>query len=279
MRFSPRSSWLLALTFAAFVSPFSMARAQMPTTQPSEMWQHYVIDRELASALWIGTDTWESAPTSRTPRIRMFGMLPGFLSEPAELTAFDDPADSIGSGSSEMRGFVLSLGDDNPLFDPRRPGNVGGTGFYRVHSQYQVLDWGSTSVCLGLQAWAPAGLECGGAQEGPTVFSPGVGIFHDLGDGSALHGYVGQNFHGRCKDGPLNCSMAWHCPVSIWDEQDNSGLFFFVQALGRLDYGSDRQGRPMNVEVVPGLHWRLSDSFWMSLGASRSGMLTCRWQF
>ena len=38
-------------------------------------------------------------------------------------------------------------------------------------------------------------------------------------------------------------------------------------------------GREMGWEFVPGVHWRLSDNFWMSLGAARRGMFTCSWQF
>jgi hypothetical protein len=217
----------------------------------------------------------------------MFRMLPGFLNDPPGLNGLDDPAcanDSSGSlpanaeSCAGPRGLTLAVGDDNPFFDLRRPGDPGGVGFVRVHSQLQVVDLGSTSVCLGLQAWTPAGLQSGGVADGPTVLAPGLGIFHDLGDGTGLHGYVGQHLRGT-RQGPLNYGMALQCPLAPWVEPADRCLFVFVQALGTYDYVGDRQGKALNWEVVPGIHWRINDNFWMSLGASKLGMLTCSWQY
>jgi len=249
----------------------------MPISQTTDFWQQPAFSREMTEA-WNSVDAVDIGSFARTPRIPLFRMLPGFLTEPRWLGGLDDPAD-VGRSDANPKGIALSVGDDNPFFDPRRPGDPGGVGYYRLHTQVQLVDWGPTSVCFGLQAWAPAGLECGGVQDGPTVIAPGVGIFHDLGDGSGLHGFVGQNFHGRNHDGPLRCGMAWHCPITPWDEISDSGMFFFVQAHARYDFSGDRQGRPMNWELVPGLHWRVTEAFWMSIGASRSGMVTCGWQF
>jgi hypothetical protein len=209
-------------------------------------------------------------------------MLPGFLSDPPSLSAFDDPADqtaAAGGTDSTPDGFVISFGDDNPFFDPRRPGDPGGVGFVRIHSQMQVVDSGSTSVCFGLRAWTPAGLENGGVQNGSTVMAPGVAVFQELGAGSALHGFVDQSFHSGYHQGPMRCGMAVNCPLNNAEQPADANMFFFVQALGTLDYTPDRPGRSMNWDLVPGIHWRLSDSFWMSLGASRSSMLTCWWHF
>jgi hypothetical protein len=259
------------------------ASAQPPAAPAVSWWQQPGFGPELANALNAGGDDSDNNSILRTSRIPMPNMLPGFLSEPPGLSSLDDPAESSSASASTNSpdGFVLTFGDDNPFFDPRRPGDPGGVGFIRIHSQVQVVDWNSTSVCFGLRGWTPAGLENGGVQSGQTVMAPGVGVFQDLGSGTALHGFVDQSFHaGGSHQGPMRCGMAVNCPLTTTEDTPaDRGLFFFVQALGRLDYGSDRQGRAMNWELVPGIHWRLSDSFWLSLGASRSSALTCWWHF
>jgi hypothetical protein len=259
------------------------ARAQMPLAEPQNLWQHSLVGADVAAALnGVGDDV-ETPMTPWTSRIPMFRMLPGFLVDPPDLNVMDDPSDNTPGTTTNadngVDGFVLNFGDDNPYFDPRRPGDPGGVGFVRVHSQVQVLDSGSTSVCFGLRAWTPAGLENGGVQNGSTVFAPGIGVFQDLGAGSGLHGFVDQNLHSCCRQGPVHCGMAVDCPVNANNNPANTGLFVFVQALGTMDYGIDRQGRAMNWELVPGVQWRLSDSFSMSLGASKSSILTCWWHF
>jgi hypothetical protein len=273
-------SWL---GIVSMLVTYGHARAQMPLGEPQNLWQHSLVGADVTAALnGVGEDV-EMTATTRTQRIPMFRMLPGFLVDPPDLNVMDDPSDSTSAtnttSDNSVDGFILNFGDDNPYFDPRRPGDPGGVGFVRVHSQVQVLDSGNTSVCFGLRAWTPAGLEAGGVQNGATVFAPGVGIFQDLGAGSALHGFVDQNLHSCCRQGPIHCGMAVDCPLTAADNPANPGVFVFVQALGTLDNGVDRQGRPMNWELVPGVQWRLSDSFSMSLGASRSSMLTCWWHF
>jgi hypothetical protein len=60
----------------------------------------------------------------------------------------------------------------------------------------------------------------------------------------------------------------------------DQGLYVFLQALGRYQYEADaRTGRAANWDLVPGVHFRLSDKCWMSLGASRNGLFTCSWRF
>jgi hypothetical protein len=210
-------------------------------------------------------------------------MLPGFLGEPPGLAFTDDLDDDPSMATktdSNSDGFLLSFGDDNPYFDPRRPGDPGGVGFIHVHSQLQVVDSGSTSVCLGMRAWTPAGLENGGVQNGQTIIAPGIGLFQDLGAGSALQAFVDQSMHsGGCHPGPVRCGMSFDCPLPVAAEPTNRGLFFFVQALGQYDYAGDRQGRAMNCQVVPGIHWKVNDVFWINFGASRLSTLTCGWHF
>jgi hypothetical protein len=273
------STVIVGITLRAMV-PLP-ALAQAATDEPRDFWQKSLVDREVANAFCWGAETPESVSLHRTPRIRLFGMLPGFLSDPQFLSLGDDLADVGPTAGSEsgngLKGMVVSFGDDNPFFDPRRPGDPGGVGYVRLHYQVQVVESGRTSVCLGLEGWAPAGLEAGGVADGPTIFSPGLGVFYDLGDGMGLQGYVGQHFHGRYHQGPLRCGMGMHCPLLWWQETEDAGVFFFVQAMGRYTYEGDRRG--MSWDVVPGLHWRISDNFWMSVGASRYSTLTWGWQY
>ena len=47
----------------------------------------------------------------------------------------------------------------------------------------------------------------------------------------------------------------------------NQGMYLFLEALGRYRYdGDSNSSQPRVWELVPGLHWRMSDSVWMSGG-------------
>src|SRR5262249_24888339 len=142
----------------------------------------------------------DPAPQGRTPRFRMFRMMPGFLSDPLIPDTPDDPAlanDPVARAfldpSDGPNWLQVALRHDHPYFDLRRPGDPGGVGFYRLYSQMQLLEAGTTSLCLNLQAVTPAGLQSGGVQDGPTVLTPGLAVFQELGGGSALQGFVGQD--------------------------------------------------------------------------------------
>jgi hypothetical protein len=240
-------------------------------------WQQYPLSSELATALCGGIDPSTTSLANRA-RIPLYRMMPGFLGDPANFARSDD----TGEGQASDNGILVNLGDDNLYFDPRRPGAPGGTGYYRLFSQMQVLDTGSTSVCLGLKAWMPTGAEFGGV-DGHSYFAPGVGVFQDLGNGSGLHGFVGQNWcaavRNQTRQAAMECGMAVHCPVPGLVEPTCNGVYMYVQALGRYGYQNSTDGKEMELELVPGVHWRVSDSFWMSLAASRRGMLTCSWQY
>jgi hypothetical protein len=134
-----------------------------------------------------------------------------------------------------------------------------------------------------MKALTPAGVESGGAAEGHTYFLPGIGVFQDLGFGAGLHGYVGQqlcaDIHGATRQAAVECGMALQCQVPGLVELTNNGVYVSVQALGRYGYQSYNDGREMDLQLVPGVQWRVSENLWMSLGASRGGMLTCSWQY
>jgi hypothetical protein len=262
------------------------AQGQMPRQEPEAFWNPPVLGRDLASRLTLGAEPLELPAQSRTPRILMYGMLPGFLSDPIGMNTNDDPVDvnsvyAPGTSDDSFKSMLVSIGNHNPYFDLRRAGDPGGVGYMRLHSQLQLVDLPTTSVCFGVQGWTPAGYENGGVGNGPTTISPGLGIFQDLGNGTAFHGYIGQNFRDGCnKDGPLRCGMAVHCPLVPWAEPEACPVYLFVQALGSYTYaGEQRQGRVMNWDVMPGIHMRLNDNFWLSIGGTRSTLLTWMWQF
>src|SRR5260370_6581352 len=78
-----------------------------------------------------------SGPTAaRGNRIRLFRVTPGFLSDPVGLDQDDATATAPGVTTAAENGpdrIGFSLGNDNPFFDIRRPGDPGGVCYYRVH--------------------------------------------------------------------------------------------------------------------------------------------------
>ncbi len=269
-----------ALAVAAALLHHGIASAQSAELEPTPIWQRPIFDTDMASALYCGAEPMDCAPASSAVRIRHTQMLPGFVSDPPYLKGFDDlPGDALPTADSGPTWATLNFGDDNPYLDPRRSGYPGGVGFVHFYSQLQLLDSGSTSVALAVRGWTPAGLENGGIQQGPTIFAPGVGVFQDLGAGNAFQGFVDQSLRNAYHHGPLRCGVAWDCPMDLWEDPRDRTLFLYVQGLGNSDYGVDRKGRPMDWELVPGVHWQLSECLWMSVGALRSKMLTCGWSF
>ena len=277
---------LSSLLLAAIVQ--NRVHAQIPVQETRDPWDAPAVSDDVANRLIFGAEPFQPTLTPRTPRISMFHMLPGFLSEPMTILSKGDPvvdgADSAAQDTEAggWEGLMVSVGSYNPYFDLRRPGDPGGVGYYHLQSQLQVVELPSTSVCLGVRAWMPAGLDVGGVGDGPTTVAPGLGVFQDLGNGTGLHGYVDQNFQGACRThGPLQYGMGVQCPLTPWADPADSNLYFFVEAMGNYDYvGTNyRQGRPQNWDVVPGLHWRVNDTFSMSIGATRSSLVTWMWQF
>jgi hypothetical protein len=269
------------MALAAALIHYVPAAAQSPAAEPVQKWVRPAFDSDIVSALYCGAEPVDGGSASRASRIRLQQMLPGFVSDPPSLSAFDDVPGMAAApvGNTGPNWMTVNFGDDNPLLDPRRSGDPGGVGFVQIYSQMQLFDTGGSSLCLALRGWTPAGVENGGVQQGPTVFAPGVSAFQDLGAGTALQGFVDQHLRNAYQHGPLRCGVAWDCPIDLWEDNSDRSLFFYVQGLGRVDYGPDRKGRPTSWELVPGIHWQLSDSMWLSLGASRTRMLTCGWSF
>jgi hypothetical protein len=284
-----RSFFLLALTGTAL--PMSPLRAQAPTpASPDQGWRQPLLGREMIATIWKGEPAAEAPPPGRSARFRMFGMVPGFINDPLGLDSDDDPAvkdDPVARlipDQGDASGLQVSMGNDNPYFDLRLPGDPGGVGFFRLHSQVQLVETGKTSVSLNLQAVTPAGQQYGGVNEGPTVLTPGMSLFQELGLGAALQGFVGQNIravmhpnnpYGR----NLQYGMGVQYPLLQFGGPDR-GLYLFMQALGRYYYDNDRvYNRAPDWSLVPGVHMRVNDKCWFSLGASRYSLFTCSWQF
>lgn len=251
--------------------------------------------------LWAAPEA--QAPASRTPRIRLPRMPAAFLSDPLGLGDADgdspppDPEAALAPSdlaADAVARIQVAVGGDNPFFDFRRRGAPGGVGFYKIHTQVQLFDTGTTGCTLTCQAVRPAGLECNGVNDGPSFVSPALTLFHDLGDGTALHGFVGKDVRANAtwRDGlteSFRYGVALQQPVPGLTTDPGKGLFVFVEALGRWGDRDRASGALHTWEVVPGLHYRVSDSWWLSggvlvpVGPSRSGSghwhLACSWQY
>ena len=209
--------------------------------------------------------------TARANRIRLFRFVPGFAWEPAGLD-FDDPAGPETTPAEADPGLAwlqVAVGSDNPFLDLRRPGDPGGIGYYRMHTQVQLFDSPTTGCALALRAVTPAGRECNGIANGPTFVSPALSFFQALDNDFALQAFVGKHMRLDSPVGPslrrsVEYGLALNRPLT--DETSVPGrVYVFLEALGRYRY-DDTEPRPAVWEVVPGLHWQMNDNWWLSGG-------------
>lgn len=239
-------------------------------------------------------------------------LLGGFIGSPAQVEAQDLAKEPAAAVRAQPRGFRIPLGfrgprdqgpssrvqvqfgEDNPFLDIRRPGEPGGFGFQRLNTQLQLFDNGTTELLVGLQALRPSGIEFDGLQEGPTIVSPAVGVARDLGQGLTLQGFVGKSLRpgaqwGGDLDRDLQYGMALHTPLSV-DRNSGQSVCFVVEALGRYRHELDAtRASPRAWELLPGIHWRRADSWWLSggvlmpVGSRWSGnpllQITCSWRY
>lgn len=277
---------LIAFLLTFWVLP--LASAQDGDNRPSWIAEP-AVDRDLGRLLRETTPDTEQMPQGRAARFRLFRMTPGFLADPVGLDSGDD---ALGQEDSkelatpeDSRRLSLAAGLDNPFFDYRLPGDPGGVGYYKVHSLFQLFDTGTTSLTVGLQALSPAGLETGGLKDGPTVLTPAVGVFQELWFGTAIQGFVGKNIRAapgwtNTLENDVHYGLAFQCPLATTGQGAQPNLHFFVQALGRYRWEADSPSRKTPLwDVMPGIHWKLGDTLWMSFGAARYSMFTCSWQF
>lgn len=294
------SRWQIAALWALITICGGITFADDPPSQgdPVEIWRPPILD----TRAWVYGNP---APTSSPNRFALFRMPVGFLSDPVGLDSDDDPTPAEGSlpdNDMTPSRVQVTLGNDNQHFDFRSANDPGGFGYFTIHSQYQLIDNGGTSFCVNLRAVTPAGQDNDGLIQGPTVFSPAMALYQDLGNGSALHGFVSSNVRAGTEwsdqvERHYRYGLAVQSPLT-----DPTGIMtfgsvhLFVEALGRYQtdsytYSSSAPGqRPVNPwEVLPGLHWQLHENCWMSgglivpLGSSRSENnlwhITCSWKF
>ena len=126
----------------------------------------------------------------------MLGLPTGFLREPLGPEDEDDVPAAAPVAAAGDDGALLSVGTYNPYFDWRGR-NRDGLGYYRFYSQLQVLELDRTTVCIGVQALTPAGMQAGGRDKGPTRLSPSVAWFHDLGVIHSGNRIVGEELGGN----------------------------------------------------------------------------------
>jgi hypothetical protein len=274
-------AWLMAWVSVLSFAP-GVACAQLATYPIDDCWRQPVLD-------FTAPTQFEPASirTTGISRVRMFGMPPGFLRSPLGLDVddFSVPIDDVqDKRADDFGGVVLSLGAYNPFFDIRRPDEPRGPGYYQVHSQVQLLDFGPSNISVVLQAVTPVGLDGGGNADGLTILCPAFAWCHDFGGGTALQGYFGQSIH---------CNAAWNeslgtrfhyglgiqTPVPEFSTDGTDGLFFFIQAMGRYRYETLPENRPAVWDIYPGLQWRVSENCWMSIGASRRNLFTWCWEY
>jgi hypothetical protein len=290
-------NWIRGTLLLALAAGWpAAARAEDPTAWNSNP----VLPHDLILGQLLAPSS--PSPGSRPYLIRLFRIQPAFPSDPVGLDQ-DDPDDRVVPRKDDGPNWLqLSMGTDNPYFDVRLPGDPGGVGYYKVHSQVQLFDNQRTGCAVGLQAWTPAGMEMDGVPDGPTVVSPALSLFHTLDDGTAIQGFVGKHV-------PLNprqvgqfgrsvqCGMAVQRPLVQGTPNSPGSLYLFVETLGRYRYEPDTNPlRPdlgnraaAQWDVLPGLHWRLNDNVWISGGLilpvnsapidARLWQLTCSFRF
>ena len=147
-----------------------------------------------------------------------------------------------------------------------------------------MVDAGSTSFCLNVQAYTPAGQQAGGLASGPTYVIPSLACFQEIGYGAALHGYFGQNIQASSHLPDLSPNflygMAIQYAIPGVKSSGEQGWFVYFEAIGR--YRTDPtqvSGHTALWEFVPGVQVRLNSNCWMSLGASRYNFLSAAWKY
>jgi hypothetical protein len=249
-----------------------------------------------------GSTAGATMASGRAVRFQMFGMPAAFLRDPVGLDTDDDnPATAAAEpfpGPDGPGDFPLgvALGADNPYFEFRMPGDPGGVGYQRVYTQYQVIGDRFTCMCLGFQAFVPAGLENDGLANGPTVLSPNLSLFHEWDSGFAVQGFVGKHLPARAgwTDNfwrrSFQAGFGVQSPFPGVGGGPGQGVHWFVEALGSVKPIPHSTASPTPfLGVIPGLHWQLRDNWWMSSGVvlpvgithAESGkvQITCSWRF
>ncbi len=274
-----RSDWRQV----AFLS--CVALAAIPPSAPAQILLSRPIDQNTEPILpglcllqeWSGTTGDPALANGRAARFQMFRMPTAFLGDPVGMDIDDEglPGESTADMSASLQNdgrFWIAMGADNPFFDLRAPGDPGGVGYYRVKSQYLLVDGPSSNLCFGIDAAAPAGIDAQGVGDGRTVIRPSLAYFQELSFGTAIQGFVGKNVCAQTHwsdnlERSVRYGMAFQSPIPGLTGDRGQGLHLFVEALGYSRYVPDSVPRqPPRAEILPGLHMRMTDNCWMSGG-------------
>jgi hypothetical protein len=233
-----------------------------------------------ANGDWLRWEGPADPAAARVPRFALLRMPTEHLADPPGLDDDDPPPDPLAApplvdDDPGENWLEVAMGNDNPYFDFRRRGTPGGVGFYRVHSQVQLFDTGTSGCSFNVQAVTPAGLESDGLRNGATALSPNLAWFQELNDRVALHCFVGKCLLAsgtRCDsyvDRSLQYGVALQGPVPLFRPDETPRLQFFVEALGRYRHEDVGNGLgPSALELLPGMHLQLNDNWWISSGVS-----------
>jgi hypothetical protein len=289
---------MLALVLAAWPSP---ARSQ----SVFGFGEDGMIPRDFGAGNAVFPNS--APPALVRQRIRIFRFTPGFLSDQVGLQDIDDSPPGLSSSTpsppaeaeSGPDWIQVAMGTDNPYFDFRQPGDPGGVGFYRVNTQIQFLDTIRTACTFGIQAVSPAGIQYNGVQDGPTVLSPQLGLFHALDSDTALQGFVGKHMLVS-NSGPaapiqrnLQYGMAVQRSLAAIGPEPLRNVYLYMGALGQYRPERNESSGAMAVwRMLPGVHWKVTDNWWLSgglllpIGPARADtptslpwQLTCSFQF
>jgi hypothetical protein len=241
----------------------------IPDPQPDLTQPPVVPPDQLFTPVSQGT----AAPASQPNRIRLFRIQPGFLCDPAGLDSDDKTSDDAPALDDDGPDWLtVAVGNDNPYFDFRRRTDPGGVGYTRVATQMQLIDTNRTALSVGLQAVTPSGQQFDGLADnmGPTVLSPAMSLFHAFDDTTALQAYVGkhlaiENGGAQSFSHDLNYGVAVQRALTTRDNDPFRNVYLSVGAVGqmRVNDASTLQ-KPVTVEMMPGLHYKMSDNWWIS---------------
>jgi hypothetical protein len=98
-------------------------------------------------------------------------------------------------------------------------------------------------------------------------------VFHTLEDGTAIQGFVGKDVRlnptwSSQLHRSIQYGMAVQRPLLSPGQTDGlSNCYLFLEALGRYRFDGDvGQGTAAVWELLPGVHWKLRDNWWISGG-------------